>query len=200
MLIPLLPLTIVALLASMGTAHAKGPPDMISITGPGLKGTVRVHDRSLLDGLGFGGLENFDWHSRSGITAPDVGHGYTLVRYFRDESGAYRVFDRVRYHPNTGRRRGYVFYDGIPGPSRATGSEFDDRWYFATESGDRSMHKLLAGLGVTVKPMPPKPRPQAAGSPGPFLGLGGIALLAGAAVVLYRRRVAKALSGRSGRA
>lgn len=171
------------LLILASAAHAKGPPDKLTISGPGLDGEVKVTDPALLTGIGFVSLEDFDHNQRSGIPQPAVGEGYTLVRHLRQSNGSYEAWDQVRYYPNPDGERSYVFYDGLIGPNS---TEFDGKWYYAKPQGDEAMRRLLSALGAWPVTQSLPATSADAGSYGWLIGLGGALLLAGA---LSRRRL-----------
>jgi LPXTG-motif cell wall-anchored protein len=178
-----LALALLAALTTVSLALAKGPPDKLTISGPGLQGEIEVTDPALLADIGFGGLEEFDSNGRHGIPEPAVGEGYTLIRLLRNPNGTFQPWDQLRYYPNALDGRGVVFYDGLIGPNT---SEFDGRWYFARPAGEAGMQRLLATLGVTA-PVPQALPATGATTARPWLiGLGAALLLAGG--LLHRRR------------
>lgn len=179
---PALALLLAALLVP--AALAKGPPDKLTISGPGLDGEVEVTDRELLAEIGFGALEDFNENQRSGIAEPSVGEGYTLVRALRNPNGTYQPWDQAHYYPNPG-GRGYIFYDGLVGPNT---SEFDGKWYHARPEGEAAMQRLLQTLGAESPADQALPATGMERAPrGWLIGLAGALLLAGALARRGRR-------------
>ncbi|HBY92719.1 MAG TPA: hypothetical protein DEP84_01955 [Chloroflexi bacterium] len=123
-------------------ALAKGPPDKVTITGPGLKNAIEITNRELLPAFGLAEFEDV----RSGtIEVPKVGEGYEITSYFKSGS-TYRAFDRARYHPDPAGGRGYVFYIGIVNGW----SEYDGKWFHVSEQGEQAMQRILAEHGVQL--------------------------------------------------
>jgi hypothetical protein len=94
--------------ASPACPVCDGPPDKVTISGPGLAGAVEVTDREAVRSLGvdvFFGLSE----QRQAITAPTVGAGYELVRYYNTVNGS---FDRLRYYPSAPGGSGTIYYIG----------------------------------------------------------------------------------------
>lgn len=169
-------LALLATLALVSLAQAKGPPDKLTISGPGLQGEVEVTDPALLANVGLGSLEQLD-SSGSSIPAPTVGEGYTLVRYLRNPNGTYQPWDQAHYYPNAVDGRGVVFYDGMLG---SNSSELDGKWFYTRPEGDAGMQQLLKAIGA----VPPESQalPSAGGiatARSWLIGLGGVLLLTG---------------------
>ncbi len=109
---------LLSLITSM-TAFAKGGFSFITITGPGLKESVRVTDTALTND--FFTFANF-YEDRT-KPPPDPGEGYEITRHYVDGKRDI-IFDRLHYYPDTG----FVFYDGIENGE----SEYDGGWYTAS--------------------------------------------------------------------
>jgi hypothetical protein len=174
-------------------ALAKGPPDKMSITGPGLQGVAEVTDTDLIGKLGMAEFENFGRE----VEAPGISQeqSYEITRYFRDNDGkTYHPFDHIRYYPLASGEPGYVFYIGIINGS----GPYDGKWYRATLAGDNAMRRVLDSLGAT--PPGPNSAPATTGTPWQFALLPAVgAALAIVGWIVYRREVTKskqqALSG-----
>lgn len=123
--------------ASAALAWPEGPPDKVTISGPGIKGTVEIVGRDNLEGLG---PEQFFDFSRTVTTTPQGSNYYEVVRYIKG-FGPSGAFDRLRYYPGRAGSSGYVHYmEAIGyGPSHHV-----DQWFYATAQGDATMAKLLA--------------------------------------------------------
>ena len=174
----LLPGVLVLLALTTSLALAKGPPEMVVISGPGLSGEVESTDREAISALGLGALEDFQ---RGPIAAPQVGAGYQMARYFKD-GASYRPFDRLTYYPNLPGKRSYIFYEGL----RISGgwSEYDGKWFYATKAGDAAMRRLLGQLGTEPATLP------ATGGTAPLAAaavLSGALVLAGALLRLGQK-------------
>ncbi len=120
-------------------AAAKGIPERVTITGPGLAAPVVETDPRVLPALGILGLMD-----SQAIAPPDTpGPAYTLAR---------DGFDRVRYYPGPGGGLGYVYYEGLvdDGGKIAGASEYDGKWYLATRAGDGVLRAVLAAHGVAL--------------------------------------------------
>lgn len=126
-----------------------GPPDKVTISGPGLTGAVEVTDREAVRSLGvdvFFGLSE----QRQAITAPAVSAGYELVRYYNTVNGS---FDRLRYYPSAPGRSGTIYYVGLTsgGQALAHALGLDARvgqWFMATPQEDAAMQHTLTTLNA----------------------------------------------------
>src|SRR5947208_16281011 len=88
--------TLVMLLLCVGVAvtQAKGRPDKLTISGPGLKGMVEVTDPQALEGLDLGDFVQYD-----AIGAPRAGDGYELTAFYQEDQ-QYHVSLRLHYYLN----------------------------------------------------------------------------------------------------
>jgi hypothetical protein len=119
-------------------ALAKGPPDKLVLSGPGIAEPVEITNAEQLHDLGMGGLEDF----RAPLASqPQVSEGYRLDRFFR-QGATYMPFDRAIYYPPNAGQRGLVFYAG-PSAVGSGWSEYDGKWFHATAAGDLAMQQLL---------------------------------------------------------
>ena len=174
----IVPGVLVLLALTTSLALAKGPPDKVVISGPGLSGEIESTDREAISALGLGALEDFQ---RGPIEAPQVGAGYQMACYFKD-GASYRPFDRLTYYPNLPGKRSYIFYEGL----RISGgwSEYDGKWFYATKAGDAAMRRLLWQLGTEPATLP------ATGGTAPLAAaavLSGALVLAGALLRLGQK-------------
>ncbi|HKP54159.1 MAG TPA: hypothetical protein VJ183_16090 [Chloroflexia bacterium] len=130
-------LVMLLLTASVALAWPEGPPDKVSINGPGIKGTIVIADKNSLEGLG---PEQFMDFSKSVTAVPQNSTPYEVVRYIKG-FGASGTFDRLHYYPGQGGSAGRIYYvEAIGyGPSHVEG-----KWFYATPQGDAAMKKLLA--------------------------------------------------------
>lgn len=166
----------VALLVLTSPAFAKGSPDKILISGPGLDESVAITDTSALQHLSLGALEDFG--QRIDPQPQRLG-GFQIDRLVR-QGASYWTFDRLTYYPPAPGERGVIFYAGL----RAVGSgssEYDGQWFYATSAGDTSMARLLTEL----LPRPTLPATGAVGEPmGTLLMWAALLLLSGGALHL----------------
>ncbi len=119
---------------------AKGTSDLIVVSGPGIKGEMRITSPNLLRSLSFGALEQEFRAPLSFEPHLEPEDGYRLRRYFRQANGSYSEFDTVRYYPGVAGGRGLVLYVGIYN-SR---SSSDNHWYYASPEGDAAMRRVIA--------------------------------------------------------
>jgi hypothetical protein len=133
--------------ASSACPVCDGPPDKVTISGPGLAGTFDVTDREALRSLGVGIF--FAWEEqRQAIVAPAVGEGYELVRYHNMANGS---FDRLRYYPSTPGGAGTIYYVGPTSGGQAMAHALGldaraGRWFVATSQEDAAMRHTLTTL------------------------------------------------------
>ncbi len=134
-----------ALVIPYAPALAKGPPDKVVITGPGLKDPVEIEDPEALQAFSFFQFED----TERPIEPPaHPGYGYVITRYVAEPEGEYTAWDRLIYLPNSGGRGGVVLYEGLLGEGMS--SESDGGWYLASEAGDAAMREILMREGVLV--------------------------------------------------
>jgi len=142
-------LALIATLLIPFTAFAKGGFDFITITGPDLKGVVRVTDSRLT--ADFFTFANFYEDKTRAPTDPGV--GYEITRHY-EQGMSNVIFDRLHYYPETG----FVFYDGIENGD----SEYDGEWYKA----DPEIRPVFESvLPVSAKSAALSEKKQPAGAP-----------------------------------
>ena len=192
---------LLALSLAAGAAVAKVQTAKITVSGPGLEGTVEVTDRVALEALEitqFADLKN-------AVEPPaNSGPGYTVMRFYREgeeEGGAaprparllspadevgfqreqgYRLIDRVRYHPDPAGGRGYLFYEHL---NLNVMVPYEGNWYRVTAEGDVTMRRVLADHGVQLE------REPAGKWRGIGIGLALVLLGSGALLALGARHV-----------
>ena len=126
-----------------------GPPDKVTISGPGLAGAVEVTDREAERSLGvdvFFGLSE----QRQAIVAPAVGDGYELVRYYNTVNGS---FDRLRYYSSAPGQSGTIYYVGPTSGGQALAHALGldahaGHWFMATPQEDAAMQHTLTTLNA----------------------------------------------------
>jgi hypothetical protein len=135
--------------ASPACPVCDGPPDKVSISGPGLAGAVDVTDREAVRSLGADVF--FAWEEqRQAIVAPAVGEGYELVRYYNTVGGS---FDRLRYYPSAPGGSGTIYYvgptSGSQGIAHVLGLDARvGQWFVATPQEDAAMQHTLTTLNA----------------------------------------------------
>lgn len=123
-----------AFLIPVGIAVAKGPPDKVIITGPGLVEPIEITEVGQLQEFSIYDFENINVR----VPEPkDPGQGYVIIRY---------SYDWLVYYPQPVGERGYILYKGLLSPDMS--SEFDGYWYRASERGDMAMRRLLSDAGL----------------------------------------------------
>lgn len=137
----------IAVLLLMGwlatSAIAKGPPAKILISGPGIAGDKEFAEAKMLEKIGLGGLEDFSPHNGSWRQPSDLrGTGFVVTRYMQNGAAKLFAFDRLRYYPDQPGGRDAIFYEGIIGG----GSEYDGKWFYATNEEQTAMREILAVL------------------------------------------------------
>lgn len=150
-------LLLLALLTLTLPATAKGPVDMITITGPGIDEPIEITDPEILSRfdpwagqfLGTGGpLE----------VAPAIEseEPYQIFFYLRDNSGELQLDYAFDYYPNPTDERAYIY---LPGPVEPyyevnTGSiirdDSDGRWHIAMPTWDAMFQEQLQASGVSL--------------------------------------------------
>ena len=143
--------------ASPACPVCDGPPDKVTISGPGLAGAVDVTDREAVRSLGVDVF--FGWSAqRQAIVAPVLGEGYELVRYYNAANGS---FDRLRYYPSAPGRSGTIYYLGPTSGNQAVAHVLGldarvGQWFVATPQEDAAMRHTLTTLNAA---------PQASAAP-----------------------------------
>jgi len=129
-----------ALLVAPGLA--KGPPQKVTIEGPGLAVPIEITDPATLESLGMTMLEDVD----SKISGPGtLSAVYLVTRYYQD-GARYIPFDQVLYARQAESDRPLVYYVGIVNGW----SEFDGRWFNATADGAAAMESVLGKAVVAA--------------------------------------------------
>jgi hypothetical protein len=133
--------------ASPACPVCDGPPDKVTISGPGLAGAVEVTDREAVRSLGADVF--FGWsEQRQAIVVPAVGASYELVRYYNAANGS---FDRLRYYPSAPGGSGTIYYvgptSGNQGLAHILGLDARvGHWFVATPQEDAAMQHALTTL------------------------------------------------------
>lgn len=130
-------LSILIVLLWVSPAFAKGPPQKLAISGPGLP-AVEATDQPLLNRLAIAQLEDF---FKGPINPPSVGAGYEITRYYRNET-MFTPFDTLHYYPGANGGPGYIFYDGLT--PFGGWSEYDGRWYRTQPDGEAALQQIIA--------------------------------------------------------
>jgi hypothetical protein len=143
---------LLVLTTSIALAWPDGPPERVTISGPGLTGEVEVTDKEILTALSLGAIEDFE---RGPITAPKVGEGYQITRYFYEASFN---FGRLHYYPNPAGERSYIFFEDGP-DFIGDHTIYDGKWFYTTSQGEAAMQRLLKSLDALA---PASTRPAAA--------------------------------------
>jgi hypothetical protein len=141
----LLAVLLAVLVALPDRALAKGPPSMVSITGPGLDEPIEVTDPALLLPFSF---YQFQALENRIDRPPDPGIGYLITRYIED-AGQMRAWDRVVYYPLAGGMGGYVFFEGLAIQNMWT--EGQGKWFTVSLDGDVAMRLILAAHSLRSK-------------------------------------------------
>lgn len=132
---------LLALLALPPAALAKGPPDMVTIEGPGLEEPITITDPETLEAFAFYQFEDME----ARMEAPAApGEGYTITRYIPPVEQESHPWDRVIYYP--AEQGGYVFFEGLVDPDMWTQGQ--GHWYHVSEAGEAAMRRILAEHGA----------------------------------------------------
>lgn len=129
-------LTVAALALVAAPVLAKGPPQKVTIEGPGLAAPLEITNPTTLESLGMTMLEDVDSKVGGPGTLSAV---YLVTRYYQD-GARYIPFDQVLYARQAESGRPLVFYVGIVNGW----SEYDGRWFNATAAGAAAMDTILA--------------------------------------------------------
>ena len=150
-------------------------PDKVTVSGPGLAGTVAVTDTSALSSMGIDTFFDPNAHAKSIAAPAQADAGYEVTRFYNLGSGGTdswasywtQGFDHFRYVPGTATQVGALYYEGsAPGDTdhmvSAIGlSAYVGKWFQATPQEDAAMRQLLAsasGLPATsVTPVAQQP-------------------------------------------
>lgn len=184
------------------------PPDKVTLSGPGLSGTVTITDSTTLSYFGY--PDFFGSTDRTPVAAPHVtGGGYEVIRYYGGNTGlpeSYwtQGFDHLRYYlpdASSAESHGLIFYEGptagdTQGFANALGlTAYTGRWFAATLEEENAIRAARAvadgGVATSTAAAPeavPGTHPGAQSSSGqlPIIlalvaGALGVMLLGGAA-------------------
>lgn len=139
-------LVLVLLLGSFSLVEAwpDTPPAKAFISGPGIEGQVQITDKPVLDALRLGGVEDM---ARGVIARPAVAwEGFKITRYF--DGGTFHFGD-LTYYPNAEGTRGAVYFEDGP-MLEGDHTAYNNRWLYATASGDQVLQGFLKKLGVGI--------------------------------------------------
>jgi hypothetical protein len=152
----------------LSSALAKGPPDQVTIEGPGMTRALEVSDPRLTEAMG--ALQDFEREAFAPIWFEDA---YVITRSSRSGDD-YMPFDQVLYVPNDSGSPGWVYYIGIFngwGPH-------DGKWFQAVPENEALLQVLLAAQAeATLTFVPPRAEDPALT---PFLPAGAVGAVAGA--------------------
>lgn len=126
--------TLMLVLAVIAPASAKGPPQQIAITGPGLAGPLEVTEAEVLARLDR--LENTDAPAQP---PPASIEAVYLITRSMQVGNTYRPFDQILYIVQGQGGPGLVYYVGIHngwGP-------YDGKWYAVRPEPERALLELL---------------------------------------------------------
>lgn len=129
----------VVLLVAVPVAYAKGPPSLVTISGPGIQEPIEITDPPLLEAFAFYQFNNLELRTDP---PANPGAGYTITRYVpRENGGELMPWDSLTYYPRRG-APGLIYFNGL-NPSIGT-TEGQGQWYLATPAGDAAMQRILA--------------------------------------------------------
>ncbi len=135
---------LMALGAALGVslpAEAKGPPDLVTITGPGIAGEIRVTAAEEL--LAFSFYQFNDLGRRIEAPEGDLGRGFRITRWIHNTGrSGLKEWDYLTYYPNPDGGLGYLFFDGLDPAIGSTQGQGE--WYRPSVDGDAAMKRLLA--------------------------------------------------------
>jgi hypothetical protein len=138
---------------SIHSGAAKGNFSKIIIKDLETMNDIVVTDPSL---LGFFALSDFKDGTKD---SPQVGSGYEITRYFQNDSGDSRPFDRLYYYPSSEGDSGYIFYEGLINGA----SEYDGKWFQTSLEGEQLMSRFLADQPKPIGMAHAAPPPQSEG-------------------------------------
>ncbi len=149
---PFLMILILAVFAVTIPASAKGPVDLITISGGGLEETIEITDPEILDRfnpwagefIGTGGALK---------TPPSVGHKapYEVYFYLRNEQDQVELRYMFYYYPSPVGRRGLIYLPGSGEPYYGVNTYTiirggsDGYWHYAMPTWDETVSSLIQG-------------------------------------------------------
>jgi hypothetical protein len=139
-----LTLILIAALAliPLSVALAKGPPEQVTISGPGIDGEITIANSNVLNAFSF---YQFNDLTRIMDEPPQVtGEGYKITRWLTQRrQGKYQLFpwDYLTYYPDPAGGPGYIFFDGLD-PSIG-GTEGQGEWFLASEAGGAAIQDII---------------------------------------------------------
>jgi hypothetical protein len=168
-------------LIPLSVALAKGPPEQVTISGPGIDGEITIANSNVLNAFSF---YQFNDLTRIMDEPPQVtGAGYKITRWLTQQrQGKYQLFpwDTLTYYPDPAGGPGYIFFDGLD-PSIG-GTQGQGEWFLASEDGGRAMKEIIASKAAA--PSAPSAVPVAGPIMATLIGL----IVASAGVMAMRAR------------
>lgn len=150
--------TLLILLLSIVPAtltFAKGPADLITISGPGLTKPIEITDRTILKQYSPWGDAFFDSSRGFAPEPPRTEQTYKVVMTVNDEHGRPSWIYIFFYVPGPSGKGGYVH---LPGPDEEGYSKNhgtiirneDGKWLYASDEWDTVARRALKAKGVSI--------------------------------------------------
>jgi hypothetical protein len=131
------------MLIPLSVARAKGPPEQVTISGPGINGEITITGSDVLNAFSF---YQFNDLNRILDAPPQIeGEGYHITRWLTQQKQGTRQllpWDTLTYYPDPAGGPGYVYFDGLD-PSIGS-TQGQGEWYVASEAGGAAMTAIIA--------------------------------------------------------
>lgn len=134
-------LLLIVVLALAQVALAKGPADMVSVSGPRLDGEFSTTRADIVLDLSLGYFETSCREPVGDIEL--LAEGYTIRRYYQIGDGSFHMHDSFTYYPRTDQQGvvNSVHFDDAS-------SGHPEHWTCASEQGEEAFLRLLAEAGT----------------------------------------------------
>jgi hypothetical protein len=137
---------LLTLFVPMSRVFAKGSPDKITITGPGLVVPIEITNPEILSKFNPWDGQFLDKDRRIVTETPQVGTRYEVLFYFKDTSGEYQLFYALYYSPALSGARGDIYLPQEEEKWYVMNNETIARksgWLYASPEWDSFMSHLL---------------------------------------------------------
>lgn len=134
------------LFISIPLAFAKGSPDKITITGPGLASPIEITNPEILNQFNPRDGQFLDKDRRIVTETPEIGARYEVLFYFKETSGEFHLFYALYYSSAPSRARGAIYLPQENEKWYGMNNETIARksgWLYASPEWDSFMQHLL---------------------------------------------------------
>ncbi len=143
---------LLTLFVPMSRVFAKGSPDKITITGPGLAAPIEITNPEILNQFNPWDGRFLDKDRKIVTETPQVGARYKVLFYFKDTSGEFQLYYALYYSTALSGARGDIYLPQEEEKWYVMNNETIARksgWLYASSEWDAFMQHLLKGQQIS---------------------------------------------------